>query len=794
MHARRSILSLSLLLFIGWGSSDALAVSSPSSSAAVEFDTQTLIARGYSADIAKFFSGDSRFLPGRQEVTIALNAHQTYTTNVQFDDDGDPCFDAALLGTLRLRKPSDLAGCVDPEQMWPEFHMKLHPGQFRIDMTVPEKAFDPKRRDDGLHSGGKAMLLNYDVFAQRFDTRFGNSHYFQARIEPGFNIGNWSFRNRGSLTNSSNGFSYQLQDTYLARTVDAWGAIAQIGQFTSAGESLGGLPMLGVQIGSDSLQSGGQLTVPIQGIAESNATVEVRQRGRVVYRTIVPPGPFMLSDIGNVAQNADLQIEITEQDGRKRRFEMPVGMSYADAKQPMTWQAAIGRYQDAGHSDGRRTPAIFATGEVSFSAFNNLRVSTAALAAPGYVHASAQGTLSVESGAWLASGVRYSRAAGVGQGYQFELQGSTRIGGNVFASASWLSRSNRYTTPDVALGSLRDATGAGQTKHSANASVNWAHPRWGSFTYGLSYNSFFGASSTLSHTLSIGRKIGRANVSLAAQISPKYGSSVYANVSIPLGGGSLSARSARSQRGDLTFGTSYSNRLGRNGSYSIGASGDKNGQTANASFSMNTGLAQIGAGVAQSTTNSRSTYVSVSGGIAYANGLFGTASSRIGDTFAIVSVPNQKGLRISAPGGTSITNPLGTAIIPSVTPYTKAQLRLDTQSLPMNVRLDTTTVDIGLRRGSVLTRTINATETRQLMLTIRDSTGATAPVGTTVLDEQGQFLGTIVGDGNFILSDDDIGKPIRLSGVNRSECRVTYDAPELFDPDQPYEEAEGSCG
>lgn len=794
VYARRLVLSFSLLLGIAWGSNDALAVSSPSPSAAVEFDTQTLIARGYSADIAKFFSGDSRFLPGKQEVTIALNANQTYTTNVQFDDDGDPCFDAALLDTLRLRKPSDLAGCADPEQMWPEFHMKLHPGQFRIDMTVPEEAFDPRRRGNGLHSGGEAVLLNYDVFAQRFDTRFGSSHYLQARLEPGFNIGNWFFRNRGALTHSGKGFSYQLQDTYLARTVDAWGAITQIGQFTSTGENLGGLPMLGFQISSDRLQNSGQLTVPIQGIAESNATVEVRQRGRVVYRTIVPPGPFMLSDIGSVAQNADLQIEITEQDGRKRRFEMPVGMGYADAKQPTTWQAAIGRYQDAGNSDQTRAPAIFATGEISFSPLDNLRVSTAALAASGYLHASVQGTLSAKSGAWLASGVRYSRMAGAGQGYQFELQGSSRIGGNVFASASWLSRSIRYTTPDVALGSLGDATGTGQTKHSANASINWAHPRWGSFTYGLSYNSFVGAPNSVSHTLSIGRKIGRANVSLAAQISPKSGSSVYANVSIPLGGGSLSARTTRSQRGDLTFGTSYGNRLGRDGSYSIGASGSKSGQTANASVSMRTGFAQFGAGVAQSTSNSRSTYLSASGGIAYANGLFGTASSRIGETFAIVSVPNQKGLRISAPGGTSITNPFGTAVISSLTPYTKAQLRLDTQSLPMNVRLDTTTVDIGLRRGSVLTRTIHAAETRQLMLTIRDSTGATAPVGTTVLDEQGQFLGTIIGDGNFILNDDDIGRPIRLSGVNRSECRVTYEAPARFDPNQPYEEAEGTCG
>ncbi|MET5020805.1 fimbrial biogenesis outer membrane usher protein, partial [Burkholderia pseudomallei] len=79
-------------------------------------------------EISKFFSGDYLFLPVKQDVKIELNSNQTYSTNVQFDDDGDPCFDAELLDTLRLRKPSDLAGCADPEQMWPEIHMTLHPG------------------------------------------------------------------------------------------------------------------------------------------------------------------------------------------------------------------------------------------------------------------------------------------------------------------------------------------------------------------------------------------------------------------------------------------------------------------------------------------------------------------------------------------------------------------------------------------------------------------------------------------------------------------------------------------
>ncbi|WP_176091187.1 fimbria/pilus outer membrane usher protein [Burkholderia ambifaria] len=791
MFAIRLALSLSFILCIALESGRVQAASDTSGSA-VAFDTRTLVSRGYSADIASFFSSDAKFLPGRHDINVTVNASRKYAVSVQFDNDGAPCFDAALLAALRLRHDPGMSSCVSGDDLGGGARVKSFPGQFRIELTVPESAFDPEQRDNGLSSGGTAALLNYDVFAQRLDGRAGSSQFFQTRLESGFNVGNWIFRNRGTLANTNEGIAYRHQDAYVARTVESIKSIAQVGQVNTAGDIHGGLPMLGFQIGSNSLQSGSKLANPIQGIAESNATVEVRQRGRVVYRTIVPPGPFVLSDIGAVAQNANVEIEITEEDGRKRRFDMPVGMGYGDAKQPTTWQAAVGRYRNT-FDDAEGKAPLFVMGEVSFSPLDTLRMTTAALASPGYLHAAAQATLATEGGTWIASGLRYSNASDAGHGYQLDLQGSTRIGTNLFASASWSTRSNRYTSPDDGLGSTYRASDTGRPKHAANASVSWAHPRWGSLSYGLSYGSYFGAPSTISHTISAGRRFGRVNVSVAAQMSSQGRNSIYANLSIPLGGGTLSARGTRSENGQMSFGSSYSNRFGRDGSYTLGASGSQDSQRLSASASMRTGYAQLGAGISQSTNQSRSVYLSAAGALVLANGSLGTASSRVGDTFAMVKVPGRSGLRISAPGGTAVTNAMGTAVIPTVTPYSKAALQIDSRSLPMNVRLDTTTLDVALTRGSVVTHEINATEMRQLLLSIRDASGKAVPLGTSVLDEQGGFIGTIVGEGNFMLTNDDIAKPLRLSGANGSACRVIYHAPEKFDPNQPYEEADGTC-
>lgn len=56
----------------------------------------------------------------------------------------------------------------------------------------------------------------------------------------------------------------------------------------------------------------------------------------------------------------------------------------------------------------------------------------------------------------------------------------------------------------------------------------------------------------------------------------------------------------------------------------------------------------------------------------------------------------------------------------------------------------------GPTRGVVVTLRIIATDVRQLLLTIRDAKGRAPVLGTSVLDEAGELMGTIVGDGDVM--------------------------------------------
>jgi outer membrane usher protein len=772
----------------------------------VHFDMKTLEARGYSSDLAAFFSKAPRFLPGTHAVTLSVNASRNYHVEALFDDSGNLCFNPTLLAALRLRHDPAATGCANISADWPGTSVKLLPGQFRVEVTLPEEAFDPALREGAYQSGGTGALLNYDLFMQRMDAPTTDMNYLQATIEPGINIAGWSLRDRGVFTQSQGQRSYSQQEAYAQHAVGSMNALMQAGQVSAFGESFGGLPMLGVQIGSDSAQTGaGRLVVPIQGIASTRATIEVRQRGRVLYRTVVPPGPFLLSNIDGLSGGTDIEVEVIEENGKRNRFTVAARTGGASIQDAPVWSAGIGRYRNpvdgddgddgddgAGNGNGNGREPLLVTGEYSYNPVDRLRLTTSGLFAGGYQSLASHATLAASDSTWVSGGLRYAHTGGFGHGFEFNMMGSSTLGPNLSASLSWLSRSSRYADSADAFGPISNLTDGSRIRRSADASISWAHPRWGAVSYAVNYSSYFnGGSAGFTHTLNLARQFGPANVNLSLQASPSTGNAIYANLSMPLGKGSLHSSVQRQTNGKVAANTTYNGQFGRAQSYSLGASGDAGDQSVNASASMTTAYTQLGAGISQTTSNTRSAYLSATGALVYADGLFGTASSHVSDTFAMVQVPDHAGLRVDSPSGTAITNMNGTAVIPSIPPYSKVELRVDSRSLPLNTRLDTTTVDLGLTRGSVATYKIRATEVRQLLLEIRDSTGQLVPLGTTVYDQAGSVMGTIVGDGNFMLINDDIGKTLRLGGA--SACNVSYPVPERFDPKSSYEEAKATC-
>lgn len=774
---------------------------SPLASAAKQekpaFDIKTLENLGYTADIAEFFSKEARFLPGINTVKIQINAAYTYTADARFDEQGQLCIDDALLSSLKLKPLKLASSCESLATLWPSAHVKAYPGQFRLELMLPEDAFDPE--EDGLQHGGYAMLLNYNLFGQQIAGNNNDFRFFQGMLEPGLNISNWVIRNRSSLSSGLNTSAYTLDETSAIRAISRLKSILQLGQFGNNSDSFSGLPIVGAQLYSDSAQyRTSQLIVPIEGIANTNATVEISQRGRVIYRTVVAPGLFSLSSISNFSNGVPAEVEIIEEDGQRHRFAVSNALDVNAYQEASRYQIGLGAYRNPNASTESATDSpLVATGEFAFSPeIEGLqRATLGGLFSTDYQNATLKGNYITSKSSSLSGGISYGRGQEGFQGTQVDMQGTAQFNGNFSGSLSTLYRTEKYLSADEALSGeiYHQNSDATPLRNATSAAVTWAHPRWGAFSYVASHNQYYHTGdSGIAHTFSTSQHWKNMNLSLSLQTSA-LGQTAYASLSLPLGQGTLNNR-VQQNSGALSLGSTYQNRLGDNGRYSVGVTQSDKQQRVNGSASLRTAYAQLATSVSQSSNQSHSASLSASGAVAYANNTLATSSQPIGDTFAIVNIPDQANLRVLSPGsGSVLTNRSGNAILPSLQPYSTVTAQVDTKTLPLNLRLDSTSADFSLERGSVATKRFSVTEVRQLLLTIRRADGSPIPVGATVLGSDGKFMGTVVGEGNVMLVNDDIGQALRIKVMNQSECLVDYKAPTKFDSNALYEMADAVC-
>lgn len=757
------------------------------------FDTKTLEARGYSADLGRYFGKAARFLPGTHDVWIRLNGRPSQRVQAQFGSDGELCFDKALLQRLGLRAQPLPSGCVGAATLWPTIRQQYLPGNFGVELVLPEAAFDPASREHAFLRGGTALLLNYALFAQRVDTPQSRHDYLHATLEPGLNAASWALRSRGVLTRMGTSDRFGLQETYAQRPISTWKALVQVGQINAFGSQFGGLPLYGLQIGRDSAQgNAGPLLIPIQGNARTHATLEISQRGRVVHRSLLSPGPFTVAGIPGLTAGADIDVTVIEENGQRQHFSLPSRVG-AGAQAASAWSLGLGRYRNPSLHDGLSPAAELLMAEYAYRVGNALHFTHATLLSRHHRSLASLASLSLASGAWASAGVRHTDTRGIGQGLELSAQGSSNLSAHLAGSLSWLSRGRGYTDTDRAFAPFDTRGTNPRLRQSLSMTAAWAHPRWGTLSYVATRDSYHDSKirTGLTHTLGINRRFEHIDANLSWQKNPASGSTVLLSLSIPLGRGTLRSSLQHTPRGTLEAGSSYSAPFGRHSRYTLEQAGNSGNQRSSGSVTTETAYARLNAGASRTTRQTRSAHFSATGGLAYADQLLGMSASRIDDTFALVHIPGQAGLRVQAPSSSAITNSAGIAVIARIEPYTKAQLRLDTRSLPRNIRLDTTQLELGLARNSVSVHRIGATRVRRLLLQIRDTRGQSIPVGVAVYDENGKILGAVVGEGNFMLVNEDIGKRLRIGGSQ--PCTVSYQVPELFDADSAYQPAPAIC-
>lgn len=773
------------------------------STGVVDFDLDSLKSLGYGPEVAQFFKNGNQFYPGQHDVVMNVNGAGNYSTTITTGDHGQVCATPELLKLLRLKAVPQGPGCVALNTLIPEARITPHPARFSIDVVVPEEAFDDELRGSDLTSGGFALLNNYRVYGMRMQNR-DSQQFYQGQFETGMNLRNWVLRNNSSFTSGNDSSKYEFNETTLSRAIEPLKAILEMGQINTQGAQFGGTPLNGLQLFSDAAsQDGGRLLVPITGLTQAPSTVEVSQNGRLLYRTLISAGPFQLDRINGVTSGQPLDVSILQNDGQTQRFQVNTSTLNKNARGPLSYQFALGTYRDRSSGNDSDKP-LFVSGEGDISVggaqfSGGTQLSSLYQAAGSRINLYWSGDRPVTVGVGM-TGARSRDEQG--------LQVDTGVGlafGSISLGLTTLMRSAQYPTLESSLQRSEPKPQTEEVQNwqtqdtgistSTSLSLSWADAVWGRFGYGLGYNQFYGEKqATLLHTLSYGRKFGLVTMNLSFQAASDRDNRVFLSASVPLGRRSSLSSQMQRYQGENNYTTTFSHNPDDLWGYSVGASHNGDQSRLNGSVRATTAYSQLSANGTWGDDSSRSMMFSASGATAYADGLFATSPYALSDTFGIVSVPGQPGVRVSAMGsGTTITNHFGTAAIPSMPVNKKTTIQLNTKDLPLNVRLGSTSFDVAVSRGTVITREIKAAVVKQLLLTVKMLNGEMAPTGASALDKQGVLAGVVMGKGNLMLSNDQIDKQLFLRIPNQSDCRLSFKVPEYFDPNALYEEADAYC-
>ncbi|HCD3191331.1 TPA: fimbrial biogenesis outer membrane usher protein [Klebsiella oxytoca] len=774
------------------------------------FDLSTLNSLGYGKEVADFYSTSNRFYPGLQNIRIILNNTKELYLNLDINDAGKLCLDDSLIESLKLNLKENVSdSCHQLNQYFPSAKIKYLPTSNTIEILLPEDAFSIKPNETASSDGGYAFFSNYDVYGMKYSSSHDREIY-HGRFESGINFSNWVLRNQSDYSYGYNSHRYEINETTLSRAVKSINSSIQLGQINTYGNLYSGTTITGIQLYSDgSLNDEDRLTIPVTGIAEHDATLEISQNGRVLYRTLVSAGYYEINHVRNVSQGQPLDIKLIDTAGQEKKYSVATA-NIIQGHNSSSYLLSLGKFRAPSRGGNYDTPFVFnaeyGSGLYLLNYFTGLQVSDSYQSMAGRINKQFESTpFSADAGITLSN-----NDGQTGAQYDSNIMSSYK---SLSLGFSGLYRERNYLNINEATLKkhskifLDENTGwynydsNNNSRFTGSFMVGYMTSDFGSIGYTLGYTTnYANDKDTISHTVSYGWTVHDVRMNLNYQTRQNDGYTTFLSASIPLGKRSKITTRYQRRDGESDINTVYSQRVGDDFSYSLGASKDigsskYNHTTAvNGSFNMTTPYSKL-AGSTMRTNRSFSSYMlSASGAVGFADNLIFTSPYELGNTFGVVNVPGQPGVEIMSTGGErTVTNFWGTAVIPRLSTYQKSTVNLSTKRLPLNVRLRTNSFDYNVSHGTILTQKVDSLITKQLLLNVHDENGVLVQSGSSVFDSSGNLVSLITGQGNLLLVNEQIGMPLTLKIANKGECSLSYSIPDEFSSERLYEVSNASC-
>ena len=785
------------------------------------FDLETLKARNIDPKLAEYFSEATRFREGTHTVTLVLNGTKLGLVDATFDAEGKLCFNRTLLekGHLRIPAaagpvPTDPAAAAafryDFEGAYPATKVILSPEQDEVTLLVPTDAFQPGGYDVANYaSGGTGALLNYDILGQSTRSSGQSSHFLYASTDVGANVGDWILRSRQLYTSNNGKSTFDHLYAYGQRTFTSKQAILQVGQLNIASALFSGGPITGLQILPERALTNKVSGPVVEGIAQSDARVDVSQAGVLIYSTRVPAGPFALSDIPLINGRTDLSVTVVEGNGAERQFVVPIAMLNASGLPSTGYSFAAGKVRDIANI-GSGEPLMI-TGSGSWAYGDRIVGSAGVMGGNGYQALAAGIDSRVSSSTVVSAHATFANAPKGSLNSTTSLRGRAHGTQAVLAFNSALPGSfsigGSATLQTMGYRDLIDTTYAQSEtfyftryKSQYTGTLGWSNPTWGGFNLAYSSLEAFDNTKTGRLVASWGKSFRRASVNASfelatgsnQQATANSGNAFYLSANIPLGSSNL--RAFVSHRNDqMRSGAQYSDRISDSMNYRVTADHGNGNTDVSANFAFIPRYTQVNVNYGRYGSGNTSALGELSGGFAFHDGSVTASPYPIQDTFGVLTVGDLAGVKVYTPFGPVWTNSSGKAVIPQLTAYRTSRIEVDTKTLPRNVDIKNgfQTVDAG--RGSVNDVKFDIVKTRRVLVTVTDDEGHQLEKGAAVLGPDNTFITTVVDGGQIFLPNAEGNESLKVAMPNGKQCDVTVELPKKADTTGYYERAAASC-
>ncbi|WP_439851997.1 fimbria/pilus outer membrane usher protein [Pseudomonas syringae] len=795
----------------------------------VRFNTAFIQGSDQPPDLQEFLRSNS-VLPGTYRVDIYVNRTLSGRRDVTFSKNPlsgliEPCLSLDMLKGFGLdlnRLPADTEpgeACFDLPARVEFARVDYQPAALRLSISIPQAVMVRGNRGyvapELWDQGETAGFINYTFNGSRRRNNGVETDQYYVGLRNGLNIGAWRLRNESSLVQGNDQpWRYRSNRTFAQRDITLLKSQLTVGETFTDAQVFDSVRFQGAALVSDEgmLSDSERTYAPvIRGIAETNATVEVRQNGFLLYSGSVSPGPFEITDIYPSGSNGDLSVTVIEADGRVRSF------TQAYASLPIMVPAGSLRYSLAAGqvdtNDGPQASPGFGSVALIYGLSERLTGFGGLQLAEGYQAANAGAGLNTGVGAVSLDITRSTSRADNqsslgGQSLRLRYANTLDVTNTTLAVAGYRYSTEDYRTLDQhvsethpqsgmrSIGRARDRLELSVTQtvpvYAASLSLTTSEQRYWNLpgkTRQL-YLSWNAAWRTLNYSLSIER-----NEDFGRSGEASTDNRIALSVTVPLGASSASSRLSFNAVRDSSG--QYNAQAGLNGQvlgerntfYSLQAGHDSSsGSFGAGKINTTTGFGRFEAGFSQGQDYDAFTLAASGSLVAHAGGVnFGQT---LGETFALVQVPEVSGARLRSFSNVETANN-GYAVLPYVQAYRTNWVSLDTRQLGADVDLGNAITQVVPRRGSVPVVRFKASVGRRVQFELVRGDGSRVPLGASVEDEQGRALAVVDPTSQaLVLSERDTGH-LHVRWADQ-HCQAAYSLPPR-DPARAYERMRVVC-